>query len=335
AFDGLRRVQLEGPEGEVVPVAAQVAHRARTEVPPAVPLGTGEVDRVEGPHRRGADPEVPVEVGGNRHLFLGPFHGADDVVVRGGLLGRLEPPDAADPDVALGDLADRARLDELDHAAVVVARVDLRARLGGDLRLLRGVLDDAGFPDAVGEGLLAVDMLAHLEGGQRREGVGMLGDGDDDGVEVLRVVEDLAEVLVLLRVGVQLGGGLDAAGVDVADRDDVLAGDALHVRRGLPAGADAGDVELGVGRLLLAVAELASGDPEAGADRGAVADEFATIGTMGHGDDLPSLGPPAPDSLSKVRHRGADGFVAIEKKSADETTAAGRSSYLRCEGRTA
>ena len=110
------------------------------------------------------------------------------------VLGRLPAPGPADPDVGLGHRADGAGLDQLDDAAVVVVGVDLGAHLGGDLGLGGGLADDPGLADVVGQRLLAVDVLAELQGRQGGEGVGVLGGADDDGVEVVGVVEDLAEV---------------------------------------------------------------------------------------------------------------------------------------------
>ena len=46
----------------------------------------------------------------------------------------------------------------------------------------------------MGQRLLAVDVLAQLQGRQRGEGVGVLGGAHDDGVELAGVVEELAEV---------------------------------------------------------------------------------------------------------------------------------------------
>ena len=63
---GQRGLELQGPERQVVPVAAEVAHRAVAEIPPAIPLRPGEVDVVERPGRGGAEPEVPVEPGRDR-----------------------------------------------------------------------------------------------------------------------------------------------------------------------------------------------------------------------------------------------------------------------------
>jgi hypothetical protein len=45
-------------------------------------------------------------------------------------------PSLADPDVHFGHIADAARLNDLHHAAVVVARVNLRPHLGGDALFL-------------------------------------------------------------------------------------------------------------------------------------------------------------------------------------------------------
>src|SRR6185503_18967999 len=105
------------------------------------------------------------------------------------------------------------------------------------------------------------------------------GGADGDGVDLLRhLLEHLAVVEVLLRVRVLLGGLVVALVVDVADRDDVFARHVAHVAAALTAGADAGDVQLGVGRLLLAVPDLASGDPESGAGGSGVREELSTAG---------------------------------------------------------
>ena len=90
--------------------------------------------------------------------------------------------------------ADRPGLDQLDDPAVVVAGVDLRAHLGGDLGLRGRLADDPGLPDVVRQRLLAIDVLAQLQGGQGGEGVGVLGRAHDDRVELAGVVVELAEV---------------------------------------------------------------------------------------------------------------------------------------------
>ena len=179
-LDGGGRVQLQRPEGQVDPVAAEVAHRAVAEIPPAIPLGPGQVDVVERPRRRRTEPQVPVDAGGNGVHGLGAVLHEHDVLELLGLgLGGVPAPGARHPDVALADRADGAGLHELDDAAVVVAGVDLRAHLRDDAGLRGGLADDARLLDVVGERLLAVDVLLQLERGQRGEGVRVLGGADD------------------------------------------------------------------------------------------------------------------------------------------------------------
>src|SRR5262249_52313234 len=55
-FYGQGRAQAQGPEGQVDPVAAQVAHGAAAEVPPAIPLWPGHIDVVKRPVRRRTKP---------------------------------------------------------------------------------------------------------------------------------------------------------------------------------------------------------------------------------------------------------------------------------------
>src|SRR5439155_7726533 len=91
-FDRKRRLELESPERQVVPMAAEVAHGAVAEIPPAIPFRTGYVDRMKRPGRRGAEPEVPVEAGGHWLRLLGPFTERDDVLIFRRRLGALPAP---------------------------------------------------------------------------------------------------------------------------------------------------------------------------------------------------------------------------------------------------
>ena len=47
AFDGQRMIELQGPERQVVRVAAQIAHRAVGKAPVAIPARAGEIDVVD------------------------------------------------------------------------------------------------------------------------------------------------------------------------------------------------------------------------------------------------------------------------------------------------
>ena len=228
-------------------MAAQVAHRAVAEVPPAVPLGPGEVDLVERPLRRGAEPQVPVEERRRVHRLLRAFGDVDDVLVALGGLLALQAPRAVDPDVGLADRADHAGLDDLDDPPVIVGRVHLDAHLRREIGLeRRGLADLAGLVDVVGQRLFAVHVLAVLEGQQDGGGVGVLAGADDHRVEGVGLVEELAEVGILRRLGLHLGALLDGAGVDVAEGDDVFRLQALEVGPAAAAAGDHRDAHLGV-----------------------------------------------------------------------------------------
>ena len=95
----------------------------------------------------------------------------------------------------------------------------------------------------VGQRLLAVDVLAALDRRHRDDGVHVVGRADDDRVDVLLLVEHLAEVLVPLRLGnfvEDLGGGVQSTSHS-ATMFSVSHG---RVVRPHAADADAGDVQL-------------------------------------------------------------------------------------------
>ena len=150
------------------------------------------------------------------------------------------------------DLADRADgpgLHELHHAAVVVVGVDLRAHLRDELLLPGDLGHDAGLVHRVRERLLAVAVLAQLHGHDGRRGVGMVRRADHHRVDLaVHLVQHLAEVLVPLgrrellkclgRVGV----------IDVAQGHEVFTGHALDIVAPASGDADAGDIQLLMGR---------------------------------------------------------------------------------------
>ena len=88
-----------------------------------------------------------------------------------------------------------------------VEGVPLVAHLRDDLVLLGGLHQLADLVDRVRQRLLAVDVLAALDGGHGGHRVGMVGRGDDDRVDLLvHLVEHLAEVAELLGLGIVLEG---------------------------------------------------------------------------------------------------------------------------------
>jgi len=91
-------------------------------------------------------------------------------------------------------------------------------------------------------------MLAPLDGLHRREGMMMIGSGDDDPVDLLHLVEHLPVVGELLCLGILLEDMPGVALIHIAQRHDVLALHLAQIVSPLPANADARQVELPVRR---------------------------------------------------------------------------------------
>ena len=186
----LRGAELQGGEDRRQVVNAHVAEAAGAEVPPAAPTERG-VGRMIGPPRRRAEPQVPVQRRGHGRRVLGP-------------LDALGPPQrhlaamrgAVRPDVHLPHGADGAVPDPFVDQPVALERHALVAHLRGDLGLARRLGHGAGLVHRAGQRLLAIDVLAHLDGRHRHDGVGVVRRAHDHGVDVLLLVQHLAEVLV-------------------------------------------------------------------------------------------------------------------------------------------
>ena len=123
----------------------------------------------------------------------------------------------------------------------------LVAHLGGDFGLARRLRHRSGLVNRAGQRLLAIDMLAQLDGRDGDDGVRVIRRGDHHGIDALLLVEHLAEVLIPLGGWVLLEGLGGVVPVHVAQGHDVLAADLFEVPGALAADADAGDVKLAVG----------------------------------------------------------------------------------------
>lgn len=149
----------------------------------------------------------------------------------------------------------------------------------------------AAFGDEEAERLLAVDVLAGLAGVDGDQGVPVIGDGDDDGVDIA-IVEDAAIVgvggaFLAGRVLDLLLGGVEASAIDIADGDGVadvgaeVAAALVGEAGALVADADVGNANAFVGalapqRLLLLGGELEGRDGQSGEGGAAEAQEIAT-----------------------------------------------------------
>ena len=166
-------VQVQSPKWKVVPVAAEVAHGAAAEVPPAIPLRARKIGAVEWSPWSRPDPEVPVEVG-RWLLSLGwPLLNAHNIAVLFGVFGTLAAPGSAHPNAGSGHIANRSGLNQLHHAAIVRASMNLGTHLSGHACRFSGFHHLACFPDVRGQRLFAINVLFKLKGGQGGKGVGV------------------------------------------------------------------------------------------------------------------------------------------------------------------
>ena len=239
-FDGLRGIEIERPEGKIDPVAPQVGHRAAAEIPPPIPLRPRPVGLMAGALRGGAEPQIPVEPFRDRRRADGAILDGDDVAILLRILRRLQPPRPADPAVDVAHLPDRPPLHELHDAPVVGVGMNLRPHLRGDAGQLGCLGDDAGLADVVRQRLFAVDVLLLAKRRQRREGVGVFGGADDDGVIVggLELLVEPAVVAESLGAGRLAEGAGERLGVDVTHRHHLLAEDGVEVAAATAAAAD-------------------------------------------------------------------------------------------------
>ena len=233
-FDRRRRAEGQRPHRVIDDVAAHVAEGPGAKIDPAAPR-VGAVSRVVGTLGNGAEPEIPIEGGGDRRRAGGS---ADPLL-----------PEAAGPigpGVDFADVADDAGLDPFVREPRPFGGVPLVAHLRDHARPARRLGDGAGLPEGVGEGLLDVDVLAGGDGGHGGDGVGVIGGADGAGVDVLRLlVEHLPEVLVARRLGVGVEGAAGPLVVDITQRDDIRAelGEGGDVAPSHAAGTDAGEVD--------------------------------------------------------------------------------------------
>ena len=175
-------------------MAAQVRHRAVSEVPPSIPLRAGEVDFIVRAVRSRADPQVPVHVIRRGRFPFRSLLNRNDVAVGRGVLRALPSPIATDPHVNFRDLADRACLDQLNDPSVVRHSVNLSSHLSHDTGLCRCLGDEPRLMHVMSQRLFAINVFASFESGHRRERVSVLGRADNDTVDVVHFFVELSEV---------------------------------------------------------------------------------------------------------------------------------------------
>ena len=95
-------------------------------------------------------------------------------------------------------ISDDTGLDDFDGATEAIGCGSLVAHLGREFLFAGEVAHEAGFPNGLSEGFLAVDVLAHLHRHDGGNAMKVVGGGDGDRVDfVSDGAEHFAEVRVL------------------------------------------------------------------------------------------------------------------------------------------
>ena len=273
-LDFFRNELAEDAEGGVHDVAAHVAERTGTELPPAAPvegmragaalvfLGRGfvEVELEVRLARFAREPQIPVQV---RRAF-------DEL-----LFDRsLRPDGPIGPKTDFLERANGTLFDPLLRHALTVHRAALVAHLRDNFRFFRGAMQVTHLGDVIAERLLHADVLAVLDGMHRGEVMRVVGSRDDDAVDVLgHLIEHLAEVLIELRrrrrslTGVEmvlltlLRGFLKTLRVHIDHRDDVVVQrDHARVGQAFAVRTDLGQIQPLARCVLTAQKEIRAGE---------------------------------------------------------------------------
>ena len=144
----------------------------------------------------------------------------------------------------------RAGLDQLDDAPVIIGGVYLRAHLRGQLFVAGGqVRDGSRLINGVRERLLAIDMLAQPQRRRRSDRMCVVSSAHDNGINIF-LYEQLAKIVVGLGSRVFFGCRRQEAVVNIAQGNDVLLVNAPNIFAGAMSCANNSHVELFVGREL-------------------------------------------------------------------------------------
>ncbi len=198
--------------------------------------------------RCGPEKEIPVEFIRNRHFRIRSRYA-------------LRPDGTVGPDVHFVNGTDGAGLDPFDNAPAIIVRVTLIAHLRHDTCSFRLLEKHTRLSHRSRERLLDVDVLAQIHCCYGRDRMGVVGRGDNDGVDVrLHLIEHLPKIGISRSVGKAFEGFGRAVPVDIRQRDDILACHLLQIVAAHAAGSDRGDVQLVAGRRVPDSAEYMTGN---------------------------------------------------------------------------
>src|SRR5688572_13634630 len=128
-FDAGRRVKAERPVRQIHVMAAEIRERSTAEGPPMAPVERN-IARMVWTWFNGPQPEIVMKRFWNRRGVCRPSLAAES---------------SGNPNMNFLNSADRFLLDQFNHAAVIVAGMNLGAHLRGLARFLRGFADGATF----------------------------------------------------------------------------------------------------------------------------------------------------------------------------------------------
>ena len=181
-FDTDGRLQLQDTKNRVITVAPHVAESAATEVAPAAP-DKRQIGMVERTFRRRTEPEVPIQTIRDSFGFLRA-------------LEPLRPERTVRPVCDFAHRPDRAVPNPFAEQAGGFGGLVADGNLRGNARFASDFSDAARFIDGVRQRLLAKNMFALLHCGSGDGGMKMVRSANNDGVDVLLLIEKFAEVRV-------------------------------------------------------------------------------------------------------------------------------------------
>ncbi len=207
--------------GEVRKVAPEIRQRAAAKLPEMPPM-EGRVFLAKRPIRQRAEPKIVIK----------PFR-------QGRVFGREVnvPVSGSGPNVHFPHCANRAALHQLHHAAIIIARMNLRAHLRDALADHRRLGHRAHFGDSMRQRFLAIQMPSALERRHAHDGVRVIGRAAHHRVQIL-ALKHPPKIRVALGLGKLLDRPRQPPRIHVAKRDNILALHPRQITRPAPRHAD-------------------------------------------------------------------------------------------------
>src|SRR5580658_31387 len=181
-FHTERRIQLQHAKDRVETVGPHIAQRSATEVSPPAPHKR-QIRMVKRPLRRWPQPHIPIQTFGRRLSFFGP-------------LNALWPERTARPILDLAHRANRAIPNPFAELASRFRRLVAHRNLRGYAGFARNFSNAPRLINGVGQRLLAKNMFAFPHRSGRHSRMKIVGSTHDNGVDILLLLQQLAEVAI-------------------------------------------------------------------------------------------------------------------------------------------